>query len=192
VLYSYRTYPEEVLLSILDRPAWHLKKWDELSAERKMVGIAGNDAHQNVRLWGRQLDPYELSFRFVTTHVWATSLEEESVLSALAAGRAYIAFELLADARGFRFEIPDPSAPALAGDEVPLGRGVRLATHAPRPARIVLLRDGVPVGGCECVDFVETIHVPGNYRVELFLRIRGQWRPWIFSNPITIRASRGA
>lgn len=35
ILYSYRSYPEQVFLSIVDRPDGNLKKWDERSQRRR-------------------------------------------------------------------------------------------------------------------------------------------------------------
>ena len=46
------------------RPEEELAKWDELLASgRRIVGFAAADAHQNVSLFGWQLDPYAQMFR---------------------------------------------------------------------------------------------------------------------------------
>src|SRR6185369_12663715 len=57
--------------------------------------IAGNDAHQNVKPFGLQLDPYARAFRFVSTHVLAPELTQEAVLGALKTQHAYVAFDIL-------------------------------------------------------------------------------------------------
>jgi len=75
-----------------------LKKWDECNAKRPFTGIAGNDAHQNVSFFGLQLDPYPRAFKFVSTHVLAEDLTEESILGALKAGRCYVAFDIVSPA----------------------------------------------------------------------------------------------
>jgi len=41
-------YPDETMRLMFDRPTPLLKHWDELNKTRKLVGIAANDAHQNV------------------------------------------------------------------------------------------------------------------------------------------------
>jgi len=191
ILYSYRRYPDEIFISIQDHPAWHLKKWDDLAQSRRVVGIAGNDAHQNVRVMGHQLDPYPLSFRFVTTHVILDGLapqrDKASVLSALQAGHAYVAFDLLSDATGFLFTVSGEGNSGIMGDEVAFTEGQKLITQLPTPGRVVLMKDGQQFRQCLCSKFDVPVEGPGVYRVEVYLPIQGRWRPWIFSNPIYIR-----
>jgi hypothetical protein len=52
LLLSFSSYPEQVLWSYFQRPTANLKKWDELNRTRRVTGIAGNDAHQNVGVRG--------------------------------------------------------------------------------------------------------------------------------------------
>lgn len=96
ILKKARKDPAEAFLEILERPSENLRRWDELNGRRRVTGVAGNDAHQNVRLGGVQLDPYDVALGFVTTHVLAEELTEEAILRALREGRAYVAFELVA------------------------------------------------------------------------------------------------
>ncbi|HLB01550.1 MAG TPA: hypothetical protein VJM77_00270, partial [Nitrospiria bacterium] len=187
ILYSYNQYPAETFLSILDRPDWHLQKWDQLTQTQRMVGIAGNDAHQNVRVMGRQLDPYPLSFRFVTTHVLAPQLDEASVLASLRTGHAYLAFDLLSDATGFLFAISGGGKEAMMGNELAFAPGQVLKTRLPTPGLIVLTKDGQQFRQCYCSQYSIPLEGPGVYRAEVFLQIRDRWRPWIFSNPIYVR-----
>jgi hypothetical protein len=187
ILYSYKNYPDETFLSIQDYPTWHLQKWDQLIQTERMVGIAGNDAHQNVRVLGRQLDPYPLSFRFVTTHVLASELSEAPILSALKEGHTYVAFDLLSDATGFLFILSEGSNQKVMGDEDVFISGQILTIRLPRPALIVLIKDGEPFRQCLCSHYSVPVEEPGVYRAEVFLKIQNRWRPWIFSNPITIR-----
>jgi hypothetical protein len=53
------------------------------------------------KLWQVQLDPYERMVRFVGTHLLARELTEPAILDALMAGRAFVAFDALADSTGF-------------------------------------------------------------------------------------------
>src|SRR5262249_39796394 len=105
-------YPRELFASIFDVPTQNLAVWDRLNRSRHVVGIAGNDSHQNVGvtvlgaeegqlqvvdalgktlarprvselpplLFGGapapgvpllklQLDPYDVSFGYVSTHL---------------------------------------------------------------------------------------------------------------------------
>jgi hypothetical protein len=115
---------------MLVRPDGNLARWDELNRKRPVVGIAGNDAHQNVNLLGFQIDPYDVSLGFVTTHVQAEELTEESVLAALKAGRAYVAFEFVA------------AAPAPADE--PRGEARRVTIPERGVERVEYTRDGKP------------------------------------------------
>lgn len=187
ILYSYNEYPDEIFLSIQDRPVWHLKKWDQLTQERKMVGIAGNDAHQNVKVMGRRLDPYSLSFHYVTTHILAPQLDEPSVMSALRAGHAYVAFDLLSDATGFLFVGSGGSHQAVMGDQFLYTPGQILTARLPSAGLIIVIKDGQPFRQCYCHHYSIPVEGPGVYRVEVFLKVQNRWRPWIFSNPIYVR-----
>jgi hypothetical protein len=88
--------PDHAFLLLCELDLDAMKRRDEWG----IAGIAGNDAHQNVNLFGLQVDPYERSFRFVSTHVLAGELTERAILEALKARRCYVAFDLLGDPRG--------------------------------------------------------------------------------------------
>ena len=47
ILLSIRSYPDQVLRLVFDRQDAILAHWDELNKDRRIVGIAANDAHQN-------------------------------------------------------------------------------------------------------------------------------------------------
>jgi hypothetical protein len=65
-------------------------------------------------------DPYFRSFRNSSTHVLAPKLEEPALRAALKAGHAYVSFDWMADAAGFRFDAIDANGKqaAIMGDEV--------------------------------------------------------------------------
>ena len=69
-----------------------LGRWEETRRKRPYAGIAGNDAHQNVRILGVQFDPYARSFGLVATHILAEELGEDAILDALRKGRTYVEF----------------------------------------------------------------------------------------------------
>jgi hypothetical protein len=75
------------------------------------------------------------------------------------------------------------------GDEVEPRPGLRLVTELSLPARIRVLRDGAEVASAQRADRLEhAAEQPGVYRVEAWVEIGGEPRPWIYSNPIYVRA----
>jgi hypothetical protein len=152
------------------------------------VGLAGNDAHQNIRVLGRQIDPYGLSFRLVRTHILAAELSEPEVLRALAAGHAYVAFDLLSDATGFGFWAEDGAFQGIQGDEVGIAPGLRLMIESPVEGLIELIRNGTVIRTAATPSLTVPVEEAGSYRVQISLKIGGRWQPWIFSNPIYVRA----
>lgn len=191
ILYSYRRYPEELFLRILDRPEGTLSRWDGLTRTRRVVGIAGNDAHQNTRILGRLLDPYPLSLRFVNTHIFSGELTRETLLDSLARGHSYVSFDILADPEGFLFFATDGAVQGIMGDEVLLTEGLLLRAHLPFPALFVLFRNGEEIRRGISTRLEYPLSLPGVYRMEAFLKIQGRWWPWIFSNPIYVRDGSG-
>ncbi len=201
-LWSYRGYPDLMFANFFARPAENLKRWDEAMSvgRRKVIAIAGNDAHSNVGLsvndasgkqWlGVKLDPYERSFRVVRTHVLIKKdkpLTRESLLEAISHGHCYVSFDIFGDARGFTFAPVDGAANM--GDEIfPIGK-MQLRAAAPLFCRFVLFKDGFVVSEKSGAAVEFSMDAPGTYRVEAYLDslpapVRGQ--PWIISNPIHV------
>jgi len=197
-------YQDEILLPlIVERSNWNLVEWDRFTKTRRYIGLAGNDAHQNLNVLGRQADPYLLTFRAVNTHILAPLrvaegfrpvaplLTTDDLMSALRAGRCFTSFNLMADAAGFRFAAhAGAGGPmiALMGDDVQLRDGLVLAAQCPVPGSVELLRDGVPIRRQEGRKLLHPVDRAGVYRIEVSLWVVDRWLPWIFSNPIYVRA----
>ncbi|MBI1848985.1 MAG: PHP domain-containing protein [Planctomycetes bacterium] len=168
----------------------NLRRWDALTRQRRAVAISETDAHGVARFAGIQIDSYARLFRVVSTHVLAKQLDERSILDALAAGHAYVAFDGYGKSAGFAFEaLRGTEVVAMQGDEVdlaPTGRLVLLA-RVPIEARLRLVRDGEVVGFANGQRLWFDATAPGVYRIEAELTIRGSDRPWIYSNPIYVR-----
>lgn len=208
-LWSYGSYPDLLFTNFYERPDESLKKWDELSVtkNRKIVAIAGNDAHANVgmsvgdaagkKLLQIQLDPYERSFRVVRTHVLIEKekpLSAESLLDAIANGHCFISFDLLCDAAGFSFVAQNETEKKIMGDEIGLGDGVRLIVATPVKSRLALIRDGEVIQQENATTRKEfLVRQKGVYRIEAYLDQLPnslQGKPWIISNPIYVRDGR--
>ncbi len=186
MLSSWSDYPEEVLLGLLNGSGFHLSIWDRLLRARKLTGVAGNDAHQNVGFLGMQLDSYPLDFRFVQNHLLAEGPDERSLLQALRAGHAYVSFGLLADATGFRFTAGGNGTTGIMGDSLPLAPGLVLAMQAPLAGEMHLFRNGEPIRQARSSRLEYPVTEKGVYRGQVFLEVAGDRFPWILSNPITI------
>ncbi|PWU23442.1 MAG: hypothetical protein C5B48_08535 [Candidatus Rokuibacteriota bacterium] len=180
-------------------PRRNLERWDEICRRRRCVALGGVDAHQvGIRVGNRvplRLMAYRRSFRHLRTHLLAAAPlrgelehDREVVYGALRAGRAYLAIDSVAPARGFRFRAEASERDAAEmGDEVAAGEWVFRA-ETPRPARLVLFRDGEPVAEAAGAALEHWSGEPGVYRVEAYLDAHGRERTWIISNPIYVRA----
>jgi len=201
-LWSYRSYADLMFANFFARPTENLKRWDEaMSSGRKLVAIAGNDAHSNVGLsvndasgkqWlGVKLDPYERSFRVVRMHVLIKkekTLTRESLIEAISQGHCYVSFDIFGAAKGFSFAATG-AEPKMMGDWIVLEQGVHLKASAPLSCRFVLLKNGEMIDQKSGATADFAISGFGNYRVEAYLDslpapAKGQH--WIISNPIYV------
>jgi hypothetical protein len=136
------------------------------------------------------LDPYVRSFRHVSTHLLLTEINEATVRQALADGRAYVAFDWIADPTGFVYQADRGADNWPIGSEVPLAEDLRLRAEAPLEGQFKVIRDGTAVldQSAAAIDF--PVKEPGVYRVEVWLNLAGENRPWILTNPIYVRERR--
>lgn len=135
-------------------------------------------------LYRFQLDPYENSLKHVGTHLLLKELNEQSVREALSAGRAFVAFDWLADATGFDFAATAGDKRHDMGSQLTWSEGIKLQGQAPLPAHWRVIRNGKVVQEHDgrTIEFAPT--EPGNYRAECWLDIAGERMIWILSNPI--------
>lgn len=170
-------------------PPPNLAAWDRLGQLRRVVGIAGIDAHQvGVRVRRRvplRLMSYHRSFSHLRTHVLCdeppngdVAHDSAEVYAALRAGRCYMSVESLGPPRGFQFNADG----AQMGAELPLERQTLTAT-TPRPATLRLIRNGAQIEERTGSRMEHTATEPGVYRIEAHLNDR----TWILSNPIYLR-----
>ncbi len=196
--------PDLFVLAVLQPQPPSLERFDALLARGPMVGIVGTDAHQNVLNYelrdGDRADSYRRMLRWMANTVLPD--EGESVEDALAAGKSFVAFEIVGTPRGFGFR---------AGDGTPMGSTTSdrtlvvdcptLHPESPRgleapEVSVRLLKDGEVVA-TECGEHAVE---PGVYRVEVdivphhlrpFLGdVAERWvktYPWILSNAIRVQ-----
>ncbi len=174
-------------------PAHHLRRWDALSARRRLPAIGGLDGHApGVRIRGRVRSPlaHTRTFGLLRTHLLcdrplggATDADRTTLLTALRTGAAWLTCPFVAPAHGARFwaERGDSTTVPMGGETPPGSMALRV--RLPEVAEVSVLRDGVLVhaGRGALVDL--DIDRAGVYRIEA--RIDG--RLWLLSNPIHLR-----
>jgi hypothetical protein len=82
---------------------------------------------------------------------------------------------------------PGPRSRVIMGDEANLVPGQKLVARFPLECRIRLLREGKVIAETSGDTLAYTVEIRGIYRVEAWLYIDGEPRPWIYSNPIYLR-----
>ena len=136
-------------------------------------------------------DPYWVAMRNTSTHVLVSDLSETAVRSAVAEGHVYVAHDWMADPTGFRFiaQRADGEVAAILGDEVSLSSELTLIAELSIECYTRLLRDGVELSSSHSDRVEHAVDAPGVYRVESWLEVDGELRPWLYSNPIYVRAA---
>lgn len=173
--------------------------WDDLLARgQRVVAVGGSDAHARPMSLGpirKTIFPYAFHFSTVNTHLLVPQpltgvleADRRMVLTALAEGHCFLAYDLAAPARGFRFTAHGKDGQAIMGDAITLEGGVTLQVKLPTAAdEIRLIRDGEVIRRVRGEALVHIVTQAGVYRVEAYRRFLGRRRGWIFSNPIYIR-----
>jgi hypothetical protein len=202
--WSFSATPEILMADYFKRPAEELKKFDELTQQKKLALFAGSDAHSNIgidlgtetndRLIGLKFDPYASIFQLVRTHVLLSAAEpltQENLLKALKNGNAYIGFDVLGDTTGFSFTAENGAEKKIMGEEIAAGENVTLKIKTPLKSNILITRNGEIVNvSADQADFSYNVKEKGVYRVEVYLDSLGSpfdKTPWIISNPIYVR-----
>lgn len=205
-LFTYLFRAPESMARLLDRPAEVLARWDALSATRRVMALAGIDAHawlgygQNTDPdaggWHLRLPGYEATFRTFSNHVVLdaplsghASADSAALIEALRRGRVYSVIDGLATPGGLSFNATSGSRQAGIGDDLPIDGDVLVhaSVTAPPHTTIVLFKNGERVH--EVTD--AALEMNGGtdaaaYRVEAYVRNSpgGPAVPWIVSNPI--------
>lgn len=203
----YPARPSAAVASLFDRPAGLLRRWDGLSARRRVVGLAAADAHARMGLGGKadpydelvyvKLPSYEAVFRAFSLRLELHEplsgdprRDARAVIEAIRNGRVYTAFDSIAGPASLAFSAESGGAVARQGGALAIAGPVRLraGTNGPPQTSLVLLRDGEVVGRAAGPSLAWEGHRPGAYRVEAHLpgAPGDPPLPWIVSNPIYV------
>ena len=191
-------------------------QWAALAARRRVVVLAGVDAHARLDLggdpadnrWALPLPSYESSFRVLSIHVRPdgalsgnAAADGAMAIRAIRAGHLYTAIDAVATPPSFEFTATNDRGTVGEGDELVAGGPVtlRVRSNAP-PGFTTTVWSGSNALGPERHEQELTVQVPAGpavYSVEI--RATG-WRgaastvpslPWIRSNAIYLRNAAG-
>jgi hypothetical protein len=133
-------------------------------------------------------DPYFRSFRSVSTHILARDLTEPAMRDALRQGHAYVSHDWMCDPTGFLVWVErDGKRIGILGDQIRFARGDVVVVQSPLRCKLRVLEDGKAVETTMGSDLRFTIPRKATYRVEAWLSIDAEERPWIYANPIYVR-----
>ncbi len=203
LIWSYPAYPELTLASHLTKPDDNLRKFDEITAKRKITMASGADAHSNIgfhlfgddagnKLISIKIDAYLTIFGISRVHVSMPvdqGLTPETLIAMLRSGDSHIGLDSIGDTTGFDFALNG----IRPGGEIGLtpDATLELSSVSPLPARFVFYKNGERFFEASDSTVAATNTTgSGAYRVEVFRPDLGppfDKVPWIISNPIYVR-----
>jgi hypothetical protein len=204
--FSYPVRPVETVATFAQASPDNLTRWDALARQRKVVGLAGADAHSKLELRSSEpgdnrvalpLPGYEATFRALSVHVTpalpltgVADSDAASVLRGIRAGHLYTAIDGLASPPAFVFLAERNGASTGEGDEVPPGPlTLHVHSNAPRTFTTMVFEGERVVA----TSHEPEIHLPFDarssvYRVEIHASDRARDPTWLMSNPIYVRS----
>jgi hypothetical protein len=203
---DYWFRPSETMASLIP-PSRAVDDWEAQTRRRRVVAMAGADAHAKIA--PRSADPgdsrlalpfpgYEPSFRVLSIRVkterpfaGSAAADSASLMRAIRAGHLYSAVDAVATPPSFEFTAANDRGTVSEGDELGTGEPVTLhvRSNAPPGFTTIVWRGATVLSGDRHEqDFtVQTSGEPAVYWVEI--RATGRPNPltWLRSNPIYVR-----
>lgn len=207
--WSVLVYPfnsQLALLRLYEEPQEELALWDQLSASRHTIGMAGSDATAKTGPIGNfslRFPSYQTSFGLLSNHVLLRSeltgeaeSDRKKILSALTNGQFYMSLDLFGNPKGFAAFIQDDEKIYPMGSRVKWKPGMKMTVRIPRKPRVpfeaAFLKDGQHIMSSNSVETEYELHGKGVYRVVirvfpiLTLPDGQRWMTWIYSNPFYV------
>jgi len=205
-LLHYPFRPAATIASIV-RDSGVLPAWHSATARRRVVAIAGADAHAKLELrntdpgdnrWTLPLPGYSSIFEAMSVHVrTGTPLtgdartDASTLLRAIRSGHLYTALDGLATPPSFTFSASNSLGTVREGNELGVGGPVtlRVQTNAPPEFTTIVWSGGrVYSGDHHERDFsVQVPDGPAVYSVSILAPRRTGSMTWLQSNPIYVR-----
>ena len=215
-LFDYPFRPAETIAGLLRSGDGLREQWAAVAARRRVVAVAGVDAHARLDLGGDPDDSryalpfpsYESSFRVLSIRVRPDSPfsgdaagDAAIVMRAIRAGHLYMAADAVATPPSFEFTATNDLGTVYEGDQLGIGGPVTLRVRSNAPQGFTtIVWSGASVLGVEHheQDFsVQAPAEPAVYSVEIRAPARRGASssepplPWIRSNAIYIRDPGG-
>jgi hypothetical protein len=205
---DYPFRPAEVITSLTGRSA-AVYNWEALTRRRKIVALAGVDAHAKISL--RSDDPgdsrlvlpfpgYESSFRVLSIHVRPerpmsgdAAEDARMLMRAIRAGHLYTAVDGAATPASFEFTATNGRGTAHEGDELAAAGPVtlRIRSNAP-PGFTTTVWSGMKSIAADRHEQEFTVQAPAEpavYWVEIRATSRQNEVTWLRSNAIYVRST---
>lgn len=214
LLISLLIYPENdqlAMVRLARTPEQNLAKWDELLAQRPVVGMCGTDVHAKTKILPGvflAFPGYVPSLEVAREHVLlgpnagggdASRANAAEILDALRHGHSFCALDALYPSSGLSFRVSSAGASGGPGDFLSWGGPGRISVSVPAGASqplIEVFRDGQKIVEKQAWTVDEPAPGPGRYRAEVFLRQPGltgwrRWTFWAFTNPVYVNGPAG-
>ena len=210
-LLIYPVNDQLAMVRLARTPELNFAKWDELLAQRPVVGMCGSDVHAKTKLSRNvflRFPGYVPSLEVAREHVLlgpdagggdARRASVAQILDALRHGHSFCALDALYPSSGFTTRVSSAGASGGPGDFISWAGSGRISISVPAGASrplIKVFRDGREIIEKQTWSVDEAIPGPGRYRTEVFLRQPGltgwrRWTLWAFTNPVYVTAEPG-
>ena len=209
------TYPfrsAETIAALLNDPPEIIQRWNAVVSERRVVGLAGDDAHARLDLMNSDpaesrfslpIPSYEASFRVLSVHIHPdraltgdAAADAPALIGGLRSGRVYTVVDGWATSPAFEFTARNSRGIAAGGEELATGGPVSLQvrSNAPSSFTTTLWKGAEAVASGKGGEDLEWTGPPAAavYRAEIRADAHPGSPPWIMSNPIYLRAPGGS
>jgi hypothetical protein len=205
-LFSYPVRSSETIAALLTDPTDSLARWATLTERRRVVALAGVDAHAKLELrngepgdnrYSVPIPSYESSFQSLSIRVrldepWTgdAAVDARRLMHSLRKGHLYTVVDSWATPPAFEFAGVHAGGRVEAGDEAVATGSMSLQVRSNLPPGFwaTIWRGSQPAGPPSRESTVAlSIKEPGVYRVEIRADRHPDGPPWIVSNPIYVR-----
>jgi hypothetical protein len=169
-----------------------LRKWDELSSKRKIVGIAAVDAHGFLYRAGPlklTIFPYKVQFKTLRSHLILQeplskdfNTAKKQVYDAIRDSRVFMSNYRWGDASQFSFSISNAEESVTIGGALKLDEKTMAKISIPAKRKIKIIHNGNQIFESQSREIEFNLNETGTYRVEVYRGRKG----WIFSNHIRV------